>query len=378
MSSLFDKAIADAKDLKETALKNAEHLIIEKYSSELKETIEDLLEADEEEELDMALDTEDTPAEDEELDMGADAEGEMDLDMGPPELGAGEESLMAQVPDAPTVALAQALEDDQDEVVIEFDELMADYEASTPEDMAMEVPPEEEASVDRDELLGTEEEEIDTEMDAMMGELSEEQLATLLEEVDVDIDSLYPSNGWAGSTKADKRENEDLVALGVALEEEKEKNKDLQKEHIVARANLQSEKRRTVRLAENLKETKKNLAKAKSILKEMQSKIGEANLRNAKLFYTTKVLETQELNTRQKNRIVESLAKAKTCEETKLVYETLKESVGSTKQAAPKSLVETVNRTRSLVLSSRKQEEKTDEASTMYEHWKKLAGINKP
>jgi hypothetical protein len=90
------------------------------------------------------------------------------------------------------------------------------------------------------------------------------------------------------------------------------------------------------------------------------------------------VLETQELNTRQKNRIVESLAKAKTCEETKLVYETLKESVGSTKQAAPKSLVETVNRTRSLVLSSRKQEEKIDEASTMYEHWKKLAGINKP
>ena len=378
MSSLFDKAIADAKDLKETALKNAEHLIIEKYSSELKETIEDLLEADEEEELDMALDTEDTPAEDEELDMGAGEEGEMDLDMGPPELGTGEESLMAQVPDAPTVALAQALEDDQEEIVIDFDELMADYEASTPEDMAMEVPPEEEASVDRDELLGTEEEEIDTEMDAMMEELSEEQLATLLEEVDVDIDSLYPSNGWAGSTKADKRENEDLVALGVALEEEKEKNKDLQKEHIVARANLQSEKRRTVRLAENLKETKKNLAKAKHILKEMQSKIGEANLRNAKLFYTTKVLETQELNTRQKNRIVESLAKAKTCEETKLVYETLKESVGSTKQAAPKSLVETVNRTRSLVLSSRKQEEKTDEASTMYEHWKKLAGINKP
>ena len=375
MSSLFDKAIADAKDLKETALKNAEHLIIEKYSSELKETIEDLLEADEEEELDMALDTEDTPAEDEELDMGAGEEGEMDLDMGPPELGTGEESLMAQVPDAATSVLSGAL-DDNEEIEIDFDELRAAMDAemdpSSPEDI-----------INRDEeiiepTLGTEEEEIDTEMDAMMEELSEEQLATLLEEVDVDIDSLYPSNGWAGSTKADKRENEDLVALGVALEEEKEKNKDLQKEHIVARANLQSEKRRTARLAENLKETKKNLAKAKHILKEMQKKIGEANLRNAKLFYTTKVLETQELNTRQKNRIVESLAKAKTCEETKLVYETLKESVGSTKQAAPKSLVETVNRTRSLVLSSRKQEEKIDEASTMYEHWKKLAGINKP
>lgn len=373
MSSLFDKAIADAKDLKETALKNAEHLIIEKYSSELKETIEDLLEADEEEELDVAPDDSDSGAE--ELDMMGD-EAAMDLDMGEPEVAPGEESLMGQVPDAATVALAHALEDDQEEIVIDFDELMADYEASTPEDMAMEVPPEEEASVDRDELLDTEE-EVDTEVDAMMEELSEEQLATLLEEVDVDIDSLYPSNGWVGSTKADKRENEDLVALGVALEEEKEKNKDLQKEHIVARANLQSEKRRTAGLAENLKETKKNLVKAKHILKEMQSKIGEVNLRNAKLFYTTKVLETQELNTRQKNKIVESLAKAKTTGETKLVYDTLKESVGSAQQTAPKSLVETVNRTRSLVFSSRKQEDKT-EASTTYEHWQKLAGINKP
>jgi len=377
MASLFEKAIADAKDLKETALKNAEHLIIEKYSSELKETIEGLLEADEDEELDVAPDTEDSPAEDEELDMMGGEEGEMDLDMGPPPVAPGEESLMAQVPDAPTVALAQALEDDQEEVVIDFDELMADYEASTPEDMAMEVPPEEEASVDRSELLGTEEEEVDTEMDAMMGELSEEQLATLLEDVDVDIKSLYPSNGWAGSTEADKRENQDLVALGVALEEEKEKNKDLQKEHKSVHAKLRSEKRKTVGLAENLKKTRKNLARAKHILKEMQNKIGEANLRNAKLFYTTKVLETKELNTRQKNKIVESLAKAKTTEEAKLVYETLKESVGSTKETAPKSLVEAVNRTRSLILSSTPREEK-QKVSPMYDHWKKLAGINKP
>ena len=36
MSSLFEKAIADAKELKETALKNAEQLIIEKYSTELR------------------------------------------------------------------------------------------------------------------------------------------------------------------------------------------------------------------------------------------------------------------------------------------------------------------------------------------------------
>jgi hypothetical protein len=50
MSSLFEKAIADAKELKETALKNAEQLIIEKYSTELKEAVENLLEQEDEEE----------------------------------------------------------------------------------------------------------------------------------------------------------------------------------------------------------------------------------------------------------------------------------------------------------------------------------------
>jgi len=54
MSSLFEKAIADAKELKETALRNAEKELIEKYSVELKEAVENLLEQDEEEELEAA------------------------------------------------------------------------------------------------------------------------------------------------------------------------------------------------------------------------------------------------------------------------------------------------------------------------------------
>jgi hypothetical protein len=357
MSSLFDKAIADAKELKETALKNAEHLIIEKYSSELKETIENMLEQDEEEDLESPLDDETAVADDELAAMGG--EEELGLDVGP---APGEESLMAQVPDAASAVLSGEL-DDNEEIEIDFDELRAAMDAemdpSSPEDL-----------IDREEeiiepTLGAEENPEDIE--AMMEELTEDQLTALLEDVDVDIATIYPSNGWAGSTQSDKAQNVELVALGQALEEELEterkKNKKLTDQN--------------VELTESLKKTRKNLAKAKYIFKEMKNKIGEANLRNAKLFYTTKVLETKELNTRQKNKIVESLAKAKTTEETKLVYQTLKESVGSTKETAPESLVEAVNRTRSLVLSSRKQEEKP-EASPMYNHWKKLAGINKP
>ena len=43
MSSLLEQAIVDAKALKEAALKNAENLVIEKYSQEIKKTMDGLL-----------------------------------------------------------------------------------------------------------------------------------------------------------------------------------------------------------------------------------------------------------------------------------------------------------------------------------------------
>jgi len=352
MSSLFEKAIADAKELKETALRNAEKELIEKYSVELKEAVENLLEQDEEEELEAA--EEETPEGGEEMAM------DMEMDAEPAE-PTGDDSLMAQVPDAATVALAQALEDDQEEIVIDFDELMADYEASTPEEEAEEVPADAEAAIDREELLEPEAEmdmmEEGEGLDEAIDALTEEQLDALLEEVNVDIKSQHPNNGWAGSTAGDRAENVDLAALAAAVDEEQEKNKELQDQN---------------------KMLSEQLEKAKEVLIEMKQKAAEVNLQNARLYYTTQALTSKELNTRQKDRIVESLAKAKTIEETKLVYETMKDSVGSTNErTAPESLSEAVNRTRSLVVSSHKREDKQAEQSPMFKNWRKLAGIEK-
>ena len=47
MSNLLNEAIVDAKALREAALKNAETAVIEKYSQEVKETLDNLLEQDE-------------------------------------------------------------------------------------------------------------------------------------------------------------------------------------------------------------------------------------------------------------------------------------------------------------------------------------------
>ena len=347
MSSLFEKAIADAKELKETALKNAEQLIIEKYSTELKEAVENLLEQEDEEEA---------------------VEMDMEMPEEEPEAPSGDDKLMDQVPDAATMALAQALEDDEEEIVIDFDELMSDMEASTPDEEAKDIPDEAESPIDRDDMLDAEpepmmeEETLEEDLDEVLENLTEEDLNSLLEDVSVDIKSQHPNNGWAGSTAGDRAENADLTAIAAALEEEEAKTKDLQSQNAM--------------LNETVQKNNETLAKAKQIIQEMKNKMNDVNLLNARLFYTNKILENKELNTRQKDRIVESLANAKTIEEAKLVYQTLKESVGSTKETAPKSLVETVNRTRSLVLSAQKREEKK-EAAPMYENWKKLAGIKK-
>ena len=75
MSKLLKEAIVDAQALKEAALKNAEAAIIDKYSAEVKKTIEQLLEQDAAEDalpadLGLGADTEEEPS----IDLGADAE----------------------------------------------------------------------------------------------------------------------------------------------------------------------------------------------------------------------------------------------------------------------------------------------------------------
>ena len=67
MSSLLEQAIVDAKALKDAAIKNAENLVIEKYSEQIKQAVDVFLEQeDEEDPLDLAGE------EEPDMDMSAD------------------------------------------------------------------------------------------------------------------------------------------------------------------------------------------------------------------------------------------------------------------------------------------------------------------
>ena len=198
--------------------------------------------------------------------------------------------------------------------------------------------------------------------------LNDEELEALLEEIT--FEAIPVSNGWLGSTPAE-------LHAAIEIDKTHEAIAEMQKEHKELQAKYENSQTTIERLVENNKKNEERLHAAKKVLIEMKQKMAKTNLQNAKLFYTTKALQNAKLNTRQKSNIVESVNSAKSVEETKLVYEALKDTVGSTKETAPESLLETVNKNRSLVLSSRKVEGKK-EVSPMFDHWKKLAGINKP
>ena len=71
MSNLLNEAIVDAKALREAALKNAETVVIEKYSEEVRDTLNKLLEQEDE----LGLDLGDEAG----LEAGADDLGAADL-----------------------------------------------------------------------------------------------------------------------------------------------------------------------------------------------------------------------------------------------------------------------------------------------------------
>jgi hypothetical protein len=103
-----------------------------------------------------------------------------------------------------------------------------------------------------------------------------------------------------------------------------------------------------------LQEAKKIIEKLRDTVFIMKEKLDSTSVFNAKLLYQNKALNSDSLNERQKNKLVEAISHAETIEEAKIIFETLQSTVGSTShKKQPKSLSEAVQKTSSMVLSSR-------------------------
>ena len=304
MSSLLEQAIIDATALREAAVKNAESAILDKYSTDIREAVESLLEQDE-----------DTPA----VEASANLEASIPYAAGNP------------------ATPGEALSDDDAVVTMDLDSLISIAEKLTAEEEG-EPAPHAVASPEGEVLSQSASDDVpDTTLQVALGEgnLEEEldlgfdSLDELIEELVVDI--VPQKSGWAGTPEDIMNYKEELELARRSATQAKEQVKALTQAG--------------ERLSESnsgLKAKNAKMLEALQILKENFNKI---NLSNARLVYTNKVLTDNSLNERQKTKIVEALSRSDSIEEAKVIFETLKSAVGSvTGKARPQSLRETIER----------------------------------
>ena len=338
MSSMLEQAIVDAAALREAALKNAEQSLIEKYAPQIKEAVDSLLEKDVLEEQEGAP-------------MAASA----------PATSAIEAPFAAAPTNNPDEDVTFTMTDDEE--VYEFDltalgqandEQGSEGEPESTEnlmgDLGLDMP--------TDDAGGGGEEALLEEIMNILSEVEEtnEEQEVIEEEITMEMSGQHKNGTFETNEETLKYQEE----MQKALEEMEEENEKL--------------KEKNEKLSESLKSTNAKNKQLLQIVNKLDNSLKETLLSNAKLLYSNKTLSDASLNERQKSKIVEAIAKAKTPEEAKNLHEALKTTVGTSKDGGPKSLRESVNRKSNLsgIMPRRKQPE---QAFSFADHMKKLAGI---
>ena len=383
MSTLLKEAIIDAKALREAALKNAESSIVEKYSDEVRDALDKLLEQEDPMAADpMATDpmAADPMAADP---MAADpmAEGEEEA-----------EDIVDGIPLSSTDGLSEMegknlkyLENEGDEVKVTVDldalhEAVKSLQTEEDDDDEGDVY-EEEVELNEEDILAMlseDEEEIEPETeegskieaeadaDKKSGyggtdeglEVSQGLIDDIMEKLTVDMGA--DLSGWAGRPDFQvEREIEKELAHRRSTDVV-EKMKILKK----AQEEL---------VFEN-KQLKTSNKRYKQAVEEMKGTLQEVNVSNARLLYTNRVLRNTSLNERQKDKIAEAISNAGSVMEAKTIFETLESAAPAQTKRAPQSLSEAINRPSSIIRASRREAQPTD---PFLDRMKKLAGINK-
>jgi len=301
MSSLLEQAIIDAQALKEAAIKNAETAILNKYSSDIKEAVESLLEQEDDEET-VAEESDES------------------------------ESLQASIP----MAIEREESSVDQEIVLSMEELKDMAETLAAAEAGLGHPQSHEDLVDDvvvdNEMpsLATAEEVSAIPVEATLDEeLALEDIEQIIEELVVEIDP--QKSGWAGTPEAVMRYKEQMRMAQLASTKAHEENMEL----VAARD----------RLSEQHVGLKTKFIKMSEALKTLKESFDKVNLSNARLLYTNRVLTNNSLNERQKSKIVEALSNADSINDAKVIFETLESAVGSVAgKARPQSLRETIER----------------------------------
>ena len=396
MSSMLDQAIVDAKALREAAIQSAEQAVVSRYSEQIKNTVESLLEkesteviSEQEEQGESYGDNTQAPVDEDEKSI---VEAQLDEyegkayafgDLSDDKNFELEEDQEIEIDLEKIVAESKGSEDANDSVEV-TDELIEKVVNEVMEEVALE----EGGKVQHAEKLSDDDDDnikiksiskvvVVKDDDEMEVEEEEEPLEEDVIEEKMKLDYKAQPAGWMGRSadSLDEETSLHLLAQSIAemeyelTKEHKEINDLLNSRLEEAKTEISNQEKENARLSSE----NKTLYEA---VESLKTKFDEMTLINAKLLYTNKVLSNGSLNERQKNEIVESIQNTDSVEKAKVVYETLQSAVGTSK-TGPKSLSEAVGRrTNTSMLLKAKQPEKSDKLQeTFADRMKALAGI---
>jgi len=370
--SLLKQAIVDAANLKNAALKNAEQMILEKYSTEVKSAVDNLLEQEEGG-----------------LDLGGAPAGEGAEAAAPPVEGAEEEET-STFEDENLITPSYM----EGEAVSSLDDT---FSLDTPDEgdtIDINISPEELAQFLQDANKNSSDEIVDSKIEDFASAQNDDQvqvdlsaLADLVndeasemgltdDEVDIDNDELErmvaealevdyePHASGMSSTGLTEEELETAMDMAMA----KAMSDEMQEENDELQSSLK-------KLEEEVTTLKSENKRFKTVTLQLKDKLEESIVTNAKLLYSNRVLINASLNERQKNQIVEAITNAHSVEEAKTIYETLQGTVRSN-TSSPQSLGEALTRQsgRTSILPRRKSQKDNLQESAVT-RMQRLAGI---
>jgi hypothetical protein len=404
MSSMLEQAIIDAAALREAALKNAEQSLIEKYAPQIKEAVEAMLENDETNEgyrrgskVKYEGKIAEVTTESDNGMIGVSVGGKTHLvneselqNLTEDELLQEEEVGAAPVPAAgiegpfsgnPNIEPDQTV--DFSINVEEFDDVLSINLQDLEDEIAgMEMGSDAVSIADlADEEAGLEDLEATSDIGdetepALDDDIQLQELLDLLEDYDSDMleekaraDMGAEKQGWV-TTDVPHQEYEQNMQMAADNLNEEEDEEDAEV--------IDEEEDKSSELYETINLLKSQNEKLEAIVYKLNDKLEETLLSNAKLLYQNRTLSDASLNERQKEKIVEAIAKAESPKEAKHLHETLRTTMGTSKKKAPKSLNESVNNRPNLsgMLNGRQNlKESKNSNNSFVKKMQKLAGI---
>ena len=387
MDDLLKEAIADAKQVRETALANAKMALEEAFTPRLQSMLSKKIQAEvEDEEVPAEFSDED----EEEVAIPAE-EGVIEINgvKYAPVVSEEEEA------DVEEEYSEEDVEDGHEEVSdadLDLEAVLKELEDELNEEEDEEEPTEEQVTEGEVDSISPDNDSNETLDSSDIGNAENtEPSAEASDSSDVGQGSEEPAAADAPEAGSENPEDEkgepaDEASLAESTDDplappqedavtDVEEEIDLE-EIIKALQEEEGEEEEAEAAEEQVSQLKSDLDEHRNVVKYLRSKLNEVNLLNAKLLFTNKLFRVFGLNTGQKVKVVETFDRAKNIREVKLVYSTMAESFGANSEAKPKIVKESKGSASKPIASTKSPKQAViTEGDSMRDRFQRLAKI---